>query len=99
MPGNGDGMCCFSVPASMHSLLAPSATSLYCFAGRTHSGQRRPDCETASVIGYQGYGVLCWKRVRALDKFSFVFIFSYASMEGPMDQQQVMRITKALADP
>src|SRR5262249_14488041 len=60
---------------------------------------RRPDCETASVIGYQGYGVLCWKRVRALDKFSFVFIFSYASMEGPMDQQQVMRITKALADP
>src|SRR4051794_1484397 len=36
---------------------------------------------------------------RHLDKFPVVPIVSYMPMEKPMDQQQVMRITKALADP
>jgi ArsR family transcriptional regulator, arsenate/arsenite/antimonite-responsive transcriptional repressor len=55
--------------------------------------------EIARMLCYQRYGVLCWKSARALDKCVIAFIISYLSMERPMDQQQVMRITKALADP
>ena len=60
---------------------------------------QRAACETASVLCCQRYGVLCWESARGLDKCAIAFIISYASMERPMDQQQVMRITKALADP
>src|SRR5215471_4736113 len=60
---------------------------------------QRAACAIARVLCCQRYSVLCWARVRALDKCIVVYIISYASMERPMDQQQVIRITKALADP
>ena len=60
---------------------------------------QRAACAIARVLCCQRYSVLCWTRVKALDKCIVVYIISYASMERPMDQQQVMRITKALADP
>ena len=42
---------------------------------------------------------LCWKMGKKVDRFPFVYIISYLLMEKRRDQQQVMRITKALADP
>jgi len=42
---------------------------------------------------------LYWRMLKEVDRFLFVYTISYVLMERLADQQQVMRITKALADP
>jgi ArsR family transcriptional regulator, arsenate/arsenite/antimonite-responsive transcriptional repressor len=58
-----------------------------------------PHGQTAVVAFYQRSRVLSWKMGEGVDRFLPVHIISYTTMEKLMDQQQVMRITKALADP